>query len=125
MFPGHADRLDRRDEVDQYVGGLVAGRDAAELTVALQQAGISAYPVQNCADLREDENLRAWGFFRDLDQSEAGPMPYDGFAYRLDRTPGRQSAAPNLGEHTDEVLSGLLGLSAAEIGRLRDAKVLY
>ena len=117
MFPGHADRLERRDEVDQYVGALVAGRDAAELTAALQQAGISAYPVQNCADLREDENLRAWGFFRDLDQSKACPMPYDGFAYRLDRTPGRQSAAPNIGEHTDEVLSGLLGLSAAEIGR--------
>ena len=44
-------------------------------------------------------------------------MPYDGLAYRLDRTPGRQSAAPNLGEHTDEVLSSLLGLSAARSAR--------
>ncbi len=51
-------------------------------------------------------------------------MPYDGLAYRLSRTPGRQSAAPNLGEHTEEVLSRLLGMSAAEIERLRQDGVL-
>jgi benzylsuccinate CoA-transferase BbsF subunit len=124
IFPVHADRLERSGEVDRYIGKLIARRAAAELTAALQQAGIPAYPVQNCDDLRDDENLRAWGFFRDVDQPESGPMPYDGPAYRLDRTPGQQSAAPDLGEHTEEVLSGLLGLSAAEIGRLRDAKIL-
>jgi crotonobetainyl-CoA:carnitine CoA-transferase CaiB-like acyl-CoA transferase len=124
MFPTHAGRLERPDEVDRYIGALVAGRDATELTAALQQAGIPAYPVQNCADLRADENLCSWGYVRELDQSECGPMPYDGFAYRLDRTPGVQTAAPNIGEHTDEVLSSLLGLSEAEIGRLRDAKIL-
>jgi benzylsuccinate CoA-transferase BbsF subunit len=124
-FAAHADRLRQPEEVDGYLGPLMARHPAAELTAALQQAGVAAYPVQDCADLRVDENLRAWGFFRDLDQAECGPMPYDGPAYRLDRTPGEQSAAPNLGEHTDEVLSGLLGLSSAEIGRLRDAKILY
>lgn len=124
-FASHAGRLARPDELDEYVGGLVASRSAAELAAALQKAGVSAYPVQDCADLRADENLRAWGFFTDLDQSECGAMPYDGLAYRLCRTPGRQGAAPSLGEHTAEVLSGLLGLGPAEIERLRDAKVLY
>jgi benzylsuccinate CoA-transferase BbsF subunit len=120
----HVQRLSRPDEVDEYVGGLIATLDVGELTTALQRVRVSAYPVQNCEDLREDENLRAFGFFQLLDQAECGPMPYDGFAYRLTRTPGRLSAAPNLGEHTDEVLSGVLGLTAAEIGRLRDAGVL-
>lgn len=124
-FPSHADRLARAGEVDRYVGGLTADRMAGELAVTLQNAGISAYPVQNCRDLRQDDNLRAFGFFPYLDQSECGPMPYDGLAYRLSRTPGRQSAAPNLGEHTDEVLCGLLGMSAADIEQLRKAKVLY
>jgi crotonobetainyl-CoA:carnitine CoA-transferase CaiB-like acyl-CoA transferase len=123
-FPSHADRLQRPGEVDQYVSALTATRAAADLVPALQAAGIAAYPVQNCADLRVDENMVSWGYIQDLDQAEAGSMPYDGFAYRLDRTPGGQTAAPSIGEHTDEVLSSLLGLSAAEIGRLRDAKIL-
>ena len=121
----HAGRLAEPDAVDRYLGGLTAGHDAADLAAALQAEGVAAYPVQDCADLRADENLRAFGFFTELEQSEAGPMPYDGLAYRLDRTPGRQTAAPSLGQHTEQVLSGLLGLSPAEIERLRETKVLY
>lgn len=124
-FAKQADRLARPDEVDEYVGRLTAGRGAGELAATLQEARIAAYPVQSCADLREDENLGSFGFFRSLDQTECDPMPYDGPAYQLSRTPGEQTAAPNLGEHTDEVLSGLLGMSSAEIGRLRTARVLY
>ena len=120
----HADRLAQPVEVDRYVGERIADRVASELAVTFQSAGISAYPVQDCGDLRKDENLRAFGFFGYLDQSECGPMPYDGLAYRLSRTPGHQSAAPSLGEHTDEVLSGLLGMTAAEIERLRKDGVL-
>ena len=120
-----ADRLVRPDETDDYVSGLTRQRNAGELAAALQQAGVAAYPVQNCADLRSDENLQAFGFFRELEQAECGSMPYDGLAYRLGRTPGQQSAAPNLGQHTDEVLSCLLGLSAAQIQALRDDNVLY
>jgi benzylsuccinate CoA-transferase BbsF subunit len=121
----HAGRLARPEQTDAYVGALTRHRNAGELADALQEAGVAAYPVQNCADLRRDENLRAFGFFRELEQAECGPMPYDGPAYRLDRTPGQQSAAPNLGQHTDEVLSSLLGLSAAQIRALRDDNVLY
>lgn len=117
--------VDRHDEVDTYVAALVADRDAGEVAAALQKAGVAAYPVQDCGDLRADENLRAFGFFPTLVQSECGPVPYDGLAYRMSRTPGEQRAAPNLGEHTDEVLSSLLGLDDAEIDRLRQARVLH
>ena len=123
-FPRRVDRLAQPEEVDRYVGELLADRAAGEVVAPFQAAGISAYPVQDCGDLRTDENLQAFGFFASLDQSECGPMPYDGLAYRLGRTPGCQRAAPNLGEHTDEVLSGLLGLSPADVGQLREGGVL-
>ena len=124
-FPSHAVRLAQPDEIDSYLGPLIATQAAGEVAAALQAAGISAYPVQSCADLREDENLREFGFFGVLEQTECGPMPYDGLAYRLCRTPGEQSAAPNLGEHSEEVLSSLLGMSSADIEQLRQANVLY
>ena len=50
-------------------------------------------------------------------------MPYDGLSYRLDRTGSNQSAAPSLGQHTDEVLAGTLGMSDSEITRLRQTGV--
>ena len=37
---------------------------------------------------------------------------------------GRPRPAPRLGEHTDEILADILGLPAAEIGRLHDAGVV-
>jgi crotonobetainyl-CoA:carnitine CoA-transferase CaiB-like acyl-CoA transferase len=44
---------------------------------------------------------------------------------KLSRTPGRVThAGPALGAHTDEVLCGLLGLSAAEIATLRQEGVI-
>ena len=46
------------------------------------------------------------------------PLDFSGVA----RVPARR--APTLGEHTEEILAGVLGLSAAEIGRLHDRGVV-
>jgi succinyl-CoA:(S)-malate CoA-transferase subunit B len=44
---------------------------------------------------------------------------------RLSRTPGRiNHLGPRLGQHTDEVLKGLLGLSDAEVNELRARRVI-
>jgi succinyl-CoA:(S)-malate CoA-transferase subunit B len=44
---------------------------------------------------------------------------------RLSRTPGRiNHLGPTLGQHTDEVLKGLLGLSKAEVDELRTQRVI-
>jgi crotonobetainyl-CoA:carnitine CoA-transferase CaiB-like acyl-CoA transferase len=44
---------------------------------------------------------------------------------KLSATPGRVThAGPALGRHTDEILSGLLGMSAAEIAGLRSGRVV-
>ncbi len=44
---------------------------------------------------------------------------------RLSETPGRiETLGPRLGQHTDEVLTGLLGLSDGEIAELRQKRVI-
>jgi succinyl-CoA:(S)-malate CoA-transferase subunit B len=44
---------------------------------------------------------------------------------RLSKTPGRiEHLGPRLGEHTDEILRDMLGLSDAEIGELRNQRVI-
>jgi benzylsuccinate CoA-transferase BbsF subunit len=117
-------RLERPDDLDDYVQRLVAERPAGELTAALQAVGVAAYPVQSCLDLHSDENLLANEFWQWLDQKDAGPMPYDGLSYRLERTGSHQTAAPSIGQDTDEVLGELLAMTPEDTARLRDTGVI-
>jgi crotonobetainyl-CoA:carnitine CoA-transferase CaiB-like acyl-CoA transferase len=125
-FPTAAARIENRAALDEFVGALVRAREAEALTAALQAAGVSAYPVQNCLDLHHDENLRAFGFWHWLDHKAMGPSPYEGLQHRMSRTPGElRSPAPTLGEHNEEILGGMLGLDAAEIARLKEEQVIF
>jgi benzylsuccinate CoA-transferase BbsF subunit len=119
-------RLNNRESLDEWMSTLVRDRNADELTAALQAAGVSAYPVQNCMDLHRDENLDAFGFWHWLDHKHMGPSPYEGLEHRLSRTPGElRSPAPVLGQHNEEVLGGMLGMSATEIDQLKQEKVVF
>lgn len=112
--------------LDEHIGTLVHERNAEQLTAALQAAGVSAYPVQNCMDIHRDENLEAFGFWQWLDHKEMGPSPYEGLEHRMSRTAGGlRRPAPALGQHSDEVLKEILGLTASEIEELKREKVVY
>jgi crotonobetainyl-CoA:carnitine CoA-transferase CaiB-like acyl-CoA transferase len=119
-------RLEHRQALDSFLEQLLRTRHADELTLSLQALGVSAYPVQNCLDLHRDENLQAFDYWHWLDHATMGPSPYEGLQHRLGRTPGHlRSPAPSLGQHNEEVLGGLLGMSAAEIEQLKEEKVVF
>jgi benzylsuccinate CoA-transferase BbsF subunit len=119
-------RLEHRNALDSFVSQLLRKRPADEVTAMLQAVGVSAYPVQNCLDLHRDENLQAFGYWHWLDHATMGPSPYEGLQHRLRRTPGElRSPAPSLGQHNDEILSDLVGMSAAEIEQLKQEKVVF
>ncbi len=125
-FATMLERFRDQAALDEFVASLVRTRNADELTVALQAAGVSAYPVQNCMDLHRDENLEAFGFWNWLDHQAMGPSPYEGLEHRMSRTPGAlRRPAPALGQHSDEVLGEILGMATAEIEELRREKVIY
>ncbi len=124
-FATRAGRIANAAALDDFVNGLTRPLDARELTRKLQEAGVAAYPVQNCMDLHQDENLEAFDFWHWLEHKVMGPSPYEGLQHRMSRTPGDlRSAAPVLGQHNDEVFSGMLGLSAAEIEQLKKENVI-
>jgi crotonobetainyl-CoA:carnitine CoA-transferase CaiB-like acyl-CoA transferase len=55
----------------------------------------------------------------DLEHPDRGRFPMLGNPVRLSASPTEIHRAPLLGEHTAEVLGGLLGLSADELARLK------
>ena len=125
-FQTKQSRIANANAVDDFVSTLTRTRDAKELMDQLQAAGVAAYPVQNCMDLHQDENLEAFEFWHWLDHKTMGPSPYEGLQHRLSRTPGElRFAAPVLGQDNDEVFCGMLGLSAAEVEQLKQEHVIF
>ena len=119
-------RIENAAAIDEFVGSLTRTHNAHELTAKLQAAGVAAYPVENCVDIHQDDNLEAFGFWHWLEHKEMGPSPYEGLEHRMSRTPGTlRSAAPILGQDNDEVFRGMLSLSADEIEQLKKENVIF
>jgi benzylsuccinate CoA-transferase BbsF subunit len=117
--------LDRTAEVERLAGAITATAERFELMDRLQAARVPSGVVLSGADLLADRRLRARGHFWALEHAEMGTLDYNGPAYRFECTPTRlTSAAPLLGEHTDEVMRTVLGLGETEIERLHDDGVL-
>jgi benzylsuccinate CoA-transferase BbsF subunit len=115
----------RSAEVEQIIASVTASVEPFTLMERLQAAGVPSGVVLKASDLVSDPRLRARGHFWSLPHEEMGTLDYNGPAYRFERTPSRlTSAAPLLGEHTDEVMRSVLGLDEAEIERLHTAGVL-
>jgi len=125
-FRAKKDRIANATALDEFVNTLTRKFDAAEMTKKLQAAGVAAYPVQNCMDLHQDDNLEAFDFWHWLDHKAMGPSPYEGLQHRMSRTPGElRFPAPVLGQHNEEIFGGMLGMSAAEIEQLKKENVIF
>lgn len=125
-FATHTGRHANPAAIDEFVGSLVREHNAYDLTKKLQAAGVAAYPVQNCVDIHNDENLEAFGFWHWLDHKEMGPSPYEGLQHRMSRTPGDlRRPGPILGQHNDEIFGDMLGMSADEIEQLKKDYVIF
>jgi crotonobetainyl-CoA:carnitine CoA-transferase CaiB-like acyl-CoA transferase len=102
-----------------------AERAFAEVIAALTAHDIPHSPVMSIADIFRDPHYREREMIVDVPAEGAGTLPQPGVVPKLSLTPGRvDHAGPAMGRHTDEVLSGLLGMSAAEIAGLRADRVI-
>jgi crotonobetainyl-CoA:carnitine CoA-transferase CaiB-like acyl-CoA transferase len=114
-----AGRQARKDELHAAIAAWTAGQDRYELMARLQRAGVPAGAVQRSSDLLEDPQLSHRRYFRQLEHPEMGLIPYEGHQFRIaGYENGPRFAAPCLGEHTWDVLTGTLGLPEDEAAEL-------
>ena len=104
----------------------VASHTVAEIGAALKKAGALWAPYQSFRELAADqENLLDNPMFTVLDQPGIGRYPVAASPLQFGAVPRQPpKTAPLLGQHTDEILSGILELSDREIARLHDDKVV-
>ncbi|MGE4606925.1 MAG: CoA transferase [Myxococcota bacterium] len=118
-FSSLASRRQHEDALDERLAAWSAKFDAQELMDRLQDAGVEAGVVQTVADLIVDPQLAHRGHFEIMRHVHLGELAFERSGFRLSSsTAGYQSAGPNLGEHTEEVLREILGLDPDEIARL-------
>ncbi|WP_417626535.1 CaiB/BaiF CoA transferase family protein [Pararhodobacter aggregans] len=102
------------------VAGATATRDAFALMAECRAAGVPAGVANKASDLLEDEVLNAHHHFWPLDHAEMGRLNYNGPAYRFEKTPSAlRFASPRLGEHTEAVMTRVLGFGAGDIARFK------
>jgi crotonobetainyl-CoA:carnitine CoA-transferase CaiB-like acyl-CoA transferase len=97
--------------------------DAA--VAALKAADVPHSPIMSMADIFTDPHYRAREMLIDVAAEGLGLLAQPGVVPKLSLTPGRvDHAGPALGRHTDEILTGLLGMKPDEIAALRGARVI-
>ena len=102
---------------------IFAKKTLAEWLRVLKDTGLEmAYsPVNSTAELAADPPARANNYVVDIDHPTRGKMASAGVPLAFSGTPvGRVSAAPGLGEHNEEVMTGVGGYSADEFARLKE-----
>jgi crotonobetainyl-CoA:carnitine CoA-transferase CaiB-like acyl-CoA transferase len=112
-----ADRL-------ELLAQVLATRTSAEWLERLDAEGVPCAPILSRDELLTHPQIEANELVVESVHPHVGPMRQTRPAARFDQTPtALRSAAPLLGEHTDEVLSEL-GVSQKEIASLRDASAV-
>jgi benzylsuccinate CoA-transferase BbsF subunit len=120
-FATMAARKQHEDELEDLISDWTRTRDRWQITRALQEAGVAAFPSMTSADLVDDPHLRERGILVELEHLEVGKRIHVGIPWQMSGTPcAVQTPAPLLGQHTDEVLREVLRMSDAEIARLRE-----
>lgn len=109
-------RLARKAELEAPLRQWCAAQEPFAAARLLRRAGVPAYPVLRATDLYEDPQLRARGFFIQLDHPRLGRATFEGPTTHFSQTPARPlHAGPTIGQHTFETLRDLLGYTEQQI----------
>jgi formyl-CoA transferase len=125
-FATHIARGENQDEIDGIVAEWAAQHDAKEIDRILNEAGVVCGPIYTMAEIFEDPQYRARDMLVEHVDPEFGPYIGPGIVPKFSDTPGavRWSGTWQEGSHNEEVYCGLLGLTDAELGALKEDGVV-
>jgi formyl-CoA transferase len=124
-FDTDAKRVEHRDTLVPLLGHIFRTAPAAEWLARLEGAGVPAGKIKSVGESLESPHLAARGAIVTVMHPAAGPLRMVAPPIRLHGTPAETGVPPPLlGEHTEEVLTKLLGYSSDALQELRAAGVV-
>ncbi|MCT9137576.1 CaiB/BaiF CoA transferase family protein [Streptomyces violarus] len=123
-FADMRNRCAHMDDVDAIVTRWTRARSKDDLARMLKAAKIPSAPVVTLPELLDDPHVRARGVLRTVADEQGSFTTLGSPLFLSDSPMVEPTRSGALGEHTDEVLAGELGMSPDEIAKLRDADVI-
>ena len=118
-------RVRNRESLTAALGGIMATKRRSELSLLLDVQGVATAPVNELDQVFADPQVRHRRNDIEVEHPVLGVMRVGTNPMRLSDTPVLEySAPPMLGEHTEGVLKEVLGLSDAELIRLKKARAI-
>lgn len=121
-FADNAGRVEHEAEIDAAIEQWAAEHTSSEVLQAMDDVRVPAGPIYNVQDMFEDEHYKARGLFETVENGESS-LDIPAIPPLLSRTPGITDwAGPELGQHTEQVLSRYL--SAEQLKQYRENGVI-
>ncbi|SVA34739.1 uncharacterized protein METZ01_LOCUS87593 [marine metagenome] len=114
-------RLSRLNEVFSAIEDWTMTKTKYEVMEICNPLNIPVGPILSMKELAEEPSLRATGTIVECDHPERGPYLSVGCPVKLSDNDVTVTRSPLFGEHTDEVLSEVLGYSDEEIASFKEA----
>ena len=92
-----------------------------ELMAILNEIDVPCGPIMSTTDLANDDHVKLREMYVELDHPERGTWYNLGCPMKLSDSPVEVTRSPLLGEHTDEILSEVLGYDSGGIDELKEA----
>jgi crotonobetainyl-CoA:carnitine CoA-transferase CaiB-like acyl-CoA transferase len=124
-FKTNAARVDHRGELTALLAPVMAAKGTAQWIDMLEAANVPCGPINRVDQVFADPQAIARGLSVAMSHAAAGPVALVASPLRLSKTPPEyHQPPPLLGEHTDAILTTILGLSGAELSHLRARKLI-
>ena len=117
-------RAAQMQRIDEAISQWTQQKNLTEVLEAMEKAEVPAGRIYSAADIAADPHFAARGMIQEGLAGDGEPLKVPGVVPKLSATPGAiRSAAPKLGEHTDQVLKDL-GYSPQAIEDLKKSKII-
>jgi formyl-CoA transferase len=117
-------RWENRDWLNEIVCEWTRARTKHEVMAILGKAGVPCGATLDTGEILEDPHLNERGQIHTIDHATRGRFRLPGCPVHLSDSPAPTSAPPLAGEHTDELLGEVLGLSKDDVAALRERNVV-
>ena len=124
-FLTNGDRTNNQKALKPILDEVFKTKKIDEWLAMLEEAGVPCAPINTVDRVVKDPQVNARHMLVEIEHPVAGKMHLPGVPIKMYKTPGSvDKAAPLLGQHTEEILKELLGMSKEEVDALRAKDIL-